>query len=112
MLHSTNGISHSFCYGMRHRAMQRLMPLAHCWRNVLFGCMPLEVLRYTLYPATVEVLAIQDSATECACCTVAVKFTPGTLAAFIVTLLLAGEYVYPVLLGVTVNVPFAKPEKL
>lgn len=27
--------------------------------------LPLVVLRYTLYPATVDVLAVQDSATEC-----------------------------------------------
>src|SRR5258708_12718853 len=69
------------------------------------------MLRYTLYPATIEVLAFQDSATEWACCAVAVKFTPGTFAVLIVTFWLAGVNVYPVSLGVTVYAPTANPAK-
>jgi hypothetical protein len=41
---------------------------------------------------------------------VPVKFLPVWLAPLIVTLRLAGENVYPLLLGVTVYVPLARPE--
>lgn len=43
-----------------------------------------------LYPDTVEVLASHDNATEFACATAAVKFSPVTFAALIVAFWLAG----------------------
>jgi hypothetical protein len=42
-------------------------------------------------------------------CAVAVKLIPVTLAPFIVAFWLVGLKVYPVLLGVTAYVPFARP---
>jgi hypothetical protein len=55
-----------------------------------------------LYPETVEVLAIQLSATECVIWALAVKFTPETLALLTVTLWLIGVKENPVFVGVTV----------
>jgi len=55
-----------------------------------------------LYPDTVEVLAFHVNATECVCCTAAVKFTPATFAEVTVTFWLAGAKVKPVFVGVTV----------
>jgi uncharacterized membrane protein len=57
-------------------------------------------------------LATQVRSTECATSTVAVKFTPVTFAALIVTLWLAGVKEKPVLLGMTRYVPFNNPVKL
>jgi hypothetical protein len=64
-----------------------------------------------LYPDTVEVLAFQDSATECTGCGVTAKFTPAMLAPLTVAFWLVGLNAKPLLLGVTAYVPFANPVK-
>jgi hypothetical protein len=70
---------------------------------------PVTVPRYTLYPETVDVLAIQFDVAECGTTAVAVKFTPVTLAPLTVEFWLAGVKVKPLLLGVRVYAPFASP---
>ena len=69
---------------------------------ILVKPLPLVVLRYTLYPLTLEVLAFQFSVTVCGAVEAAVKFTPVLFAPLIVTFVLTGVNAKPELVGVTV----------